>query len=193
MPRVIRTLIACTLFAGLSATAPGCRYAAPADAASGATSTVLPAYTEAFQRAKDALRDFGFELDRVDARAGIITTRTLAGRGVNTGKTVRGLGASLDAQTHRQQRRAVVLFRPQDALELEDLRDVVGGVTIEVRVEVERVYAPGRRPSPTSVRVGGRARDTQLEQRGLGPAFAGPVGSDDALAARLARAIEAGA
>ena len=189
MPRAIRTLITCTLLGGLVITASACRYATPADAASGATTTVLPEYADAFQRAKDALRDFGFELDRVDARAGIITTRTLAGRGAQTGRTVSGLNASVDATMHRQQRRAVVLFRPREATEFEDLREVTGSVTVEVRVEVERVYAPGRRPSPTSVRIGGRTRDGLLEQRGLDPAFAGPSDSDDVLAARLANPI----
>ncbi|MFM9958963.1 MAG: hypothetical protein ACKVZJ_12900 [Phycisphaerales bacterium] len=176
------------------------------------------AYPAAFEAAKDVLREYAFELDRVDATAGVLTTHTRGSAGFATpwiphsssfGDAGRGF---LD----RERRRAMVVFEPVDSdqpvestpeqaaasvdspvadsknMHGEDRADPLPpGVSLhaKVMVVVERVYRPGRRVGSTSVRLASFASDPELKEQGLEPAFSREVREDPGLEARMARAI----
>ncbi len=165
-------------------------------------------YAEAFEVAKDALREFQFELDRVDAAGGIVTTHARGSAGFATPWVphTSSLGESARGFVERERRRAAVVFEPTgttrptaDAgtataepqpnkpidLALEPVNPDAE-MTARVRVWIERVYRPGRRVSATSVRLSSFTSDPELREQGLEPAFAVETKSDDALEARLA-------
>ena len=160
----------------------GCRNAQGPDVYGGTTSAAVPTYAEAFAHGKDVLRDLGFELDRIDARAGVITTRPRVGSGLATPWVESE--SPLNDLAHRNRRRATLVFSPSDAPESEDLRLYAGGVDVECRIEVERVYTPGRRPSPTSVRLGGTWRDRDIPLAGERVRYASFIDTDEELAQR---------
>lgn len=151
------------------------------------------AYPAAFEAAKDTLRDFEFELDRVDARDGVITTAPRAWSGAATPwlpytsvprDAVEGLAQF-------EQRTARVVFTPPDAASAGgDLRDYPGDLRAKVSVVVERLYRPGRRVDATSVRLAGFTADPRVTPSGPPPAFAVEHREDPALAARIQEAID---
>lgn len=160
----------------------GCRSAPGPDVYAGRTSASLSDYQAAFAGGKDVLREMGFELDRVDARAGIITTRARLGSGLATPWTV--TERPVNDLAHRNRRVARLVFTPADAPSQDDLRGFAGAIDVECVIEVERVYNPGRRPSPTSVRLGGTWRDRDLPQTEEGTRFARFIDNDEELAGR---------
>jgi hypothetical protein len=162
----------------------GCRTSGPTDL------TIGPErFDEAFEATKDVLRAEGFELERVDARAGIITTRPLASSGFWTPwiTTERRLRDEMESSVHRQRRRAEVRF----VTDASDARLAKGPVRVDVDVRVERVYQPGVRATPASVRlrhVSDRPGEPSPRDE---PVFAVDHSSDRALAAELARRLAA--
>ena len=166
----------------------GCRVSGP-------TSAEVPAgrYGEAFEVVKDELRAQGYELERVDARAGVITTRPRASSGFWTPWVTdeRRLRDELESSVHRQRRVVEVRFLAEGE---GDVREAGGALTLDVRVRVERVYQPGVRTPVASVRLrhvsedpGVGSGDTPLETgEGRGAIFAVEQGADRALAADLA-------
>ena len=131
------------------------------------------AYPRVFEAAKDELRARGFELDRVDARAGVITTSGMLSAGALT-PWVGGAGpsASIDDTFHRNERVVRVVFAratPEGTLSVDratwpgsggaaDLRLWPGAVTVRVEVDVFRSYEPGRRVDANSIRLAHDAR-----------------------------------
>ena len=67
-------------------------------------------YARAFDAAKEVLREAGFELDRVDARAGVITTRSKGSAGIATPWVgdESTIEQEFDDLIHQQRRTAVV-------------------------------------------------------------------------------------
>ncbi len=157
---------------------------------------VIPAggYATAFQAAKDTLRNFEFELDRTDAREGVITTAPRAWSGAAT-PWIPHAGTARDAVeglAQFEQRTARVVFRPSDdaAAPIADLRDFTGSITAEVSVTVERLYRPGRRADATSVRLTGFTSDPSKNPiPGPPAAFAVEQRKDTALASRVQQEI----
>ncbi len=152
-------------------------------------------YPAAFDAAKDALRDHQFELERIDARGGVITSQALESAGLATpwidhASTPRRAVEGLLNDEHRIAR--VVFAPPRDTPGAEtlafDLRGYEGPVDGRVEVLVERTSRPGWRMDATSVRLGSTGRNVAAEQRGE-VAGRSPVGFDTALAGRIARAI----
>ena len=180
---MVRLLLMIALAFGLT----GCRNASGPTAYTGVTSATASDYPLAFEATKDVLREMGFELDRIDASAGVITTRARTGSGratpwVPSETPVRDLA-------QRDRRRATVTFAPAAGERPDDLRAYDGAIDIAWVIEVERVYVPGRRPSPTSVRQGGTWRDRDLPVAGEQSRFATIVENDDELAARGVRDV----
>jgi len=183
--------------------AAGCRVSGPTTV--GVSSE---RYGAAFGVVKDELRSQGFELERVDARAGVITTRPRASSGFWTPWVTyeRRLRDEVESSLHRQRRVVEVRFAPAGGGEAAgelggaDVREVVGDLTLGVRVRVERVYQPGVRTPAASVRLRHVSADTTLSSRvardDAGAIFAVDQGADRALAAdlaaRLRRALERG-
>lgn len=177
-------------------------------------------YDAAFVAAKDSLREFAFELDRVDGVGGLISTHTRRSSGIATPWIPHsdGLGGAVDGAFEYERRRAVVTFDAPDAPrspapetsgaeapataaapaadpgvpEWNIAREPVApdnALTANVRVWVERVYRPGRRVSPTSVRLSSFTSDPELRDAGLEPAIIVPVREDPSLAAKIAADI----
>ena len=160
----------------------GCRSAPGPDVYAGVTSATVSDYPRAFDATKDVLREMGFELDRIDASAGIITTRPRTGSGLGTPWVPTSDG--LNDLAHRNRRVASVRFAPVGVERPDDLRAYDGAIDVEWTIEVQRVYVPGRRPSPTSVRLGGVWRDRDLPLAGERVRFATHIDIDEELAAR---------
>ncbi len=159
------------------------------------------AYTEAFQSSKDVLRRFGFELDRVDARRGVLTTATRPSSGFATPWVPhsRGLGPSVRGFAHHEQRIATIEFSPIDdngeaASPVDpgsdyDLRTADAPVVLTIRVEVQRLHRPGRRVSPSSVRLDSETDLPDLEaQPESNEQVTLEIRDDPRLTARLMRA-----
>ncbi|MBL0920811.1 MAG: hypothetical protein IBJ10_01645 [Phycisphaerales bacterium] len=154
-------------------------------------------YARAFEAAKAELREAGFELDRVDARAGVITTRPSASAGFFTPWTTheQTLGAEWDGTMNAERRIVTIHFSGAGAPvgasagSSPDLREAGGSTVAEVHVEVRRLYRPGRTPESAAVRLTTQFRDPEWEAAGLQPAVVGPYGSDPDLARALASRI----
>lgn len=145
-------------------------------------------YPRAFQAAKDVLRDVAFELDRVDASAGIITTSPRAWAGFMSPWVPHATGgrSALEGFAQNERRVARVIFAPVESPS--------GGATAEsrdrvarVEVEIEHVERPGRRVSVASARLTSQWTDPRLLNQGLQPSYAYSAGADPDLAARLLR------
>lgn len=165
----------------LLALAAGCRVSGP-------TTTTVEAerYPEAFDVVKDTLREQGFELERVDARAGVITTRPQNSSGFFTPwiTSERRLRDEVASSLHRQRRVVEVRFRGGEG----DRRVSDQPVTVDVTTRIERVHQLGVRATPASVRLRHVSGDPTR-----GPAaddiFAVDQGVDRALSAELNRRI----
>lgn len=162
-------------------------------------------FSDAFQAAKETLRDYRFELDRVDAAGGVLTTQATGSSGFATpwiphtstaDDTIRGF-------IERERRWARVIFAapgtdPEsgkvEAITARGGTDFLpaapinkeGELTARFEVRVERVYRPGRRVDSTGVRLVSFTSDPELEEQGLEPAFAVDTRADERLAARMA-------
>ncbi len=146
-------------------------------------------YREVFQAAREVLRSERFELDRVDAGAGVLTTQPSSAQ-------IRGLEDVAD----RLQRVVRIEFAPVTS---GSAAPTSGSMLVDpsaasvafrdsimtIRVIVERVHYPGWRPSPVSVRMGGRHADPKLVERDLQPTYVTAVREDEAYAAELAAKI----
>lgn len=149
-------------------------------------------YTRAFEAAKDELRAAGFELERVDARAGVITTRPSASAGLFTPwvRDEQTFGAELDGAANAERRVVTVRFLPAAVSDgAGDLRDAEAALQGEVEVEVLRLYRPGRTPESASVRLTTQFRDPAWQAAGLQPDVTSVYGDDPDLAAALAGRI----
>jgi len=121
-------------------------------------------YAEAFQATKDVLRAWGFELDRVDARLGVVTTHPRASAGLATPwiPHSRGLADSTAGLLHHERRIARATFAPRkdegppevlDPASPLDLRTIDTPLVLMMSVEVQRLYRPGQRLAPASIRL----------------------------------------
>lgn len=138
-------------------------------------------YVGTFQAARDVLRDERFVLDRVDARAGVLSTQPNPGM-------LRGGDDVID----RLQRVVRVEFAPLGIVPPSadaDLREALGPVVMRVRVVIERVYYPGWRPSTTSARLGSRHIDDELVKNEQQPLYAAAAREDEAYASEIAAKI----
>jgi hypothetical protein len=157
--------------------------------------TPAGAYARAFDAAKDELRDAGFELDRVDAREGVITTRPRASAGLWTPWTLdeQSAGDEIDGTFNAERRIVTVRFGPVTPAAAggptTDLRTLEGPLTARVEVAVHRLYRPGRIPESAAIRLTGYFRDDRLWQAGVQPDVTVAHGEDAALAAALAHRI----
>lgn len=147
-------------------------------------------YAEAFDAARDVLRERGFELDRVDARAGVITTAPRASAGLATpwiqhSPTLReASGATL----HPDRRMAIVSFAPVGAPSpVSDLREHDGGFLLAVEAPKLRLRRVGRHLDSTAIRFANWWRDPSEPD----PMVLTPVEAADDLAADLADRIRA--
>ena len=153
-------------------------------------------YAAAFEAARDSLIHRRFELERVDSRAGIITTKpkTTSGLATPWDSEQSTLDQEVEDVLNGQRRSVRITFEPSPpaATPPDDLRGVKGPLVARVEVFVERIHVPGWRIEPTAVRFSTHTHDPDLDARGMWSSYEVPFSQDPKLAARLAREIDAG-
>lgn len=170
--------------------------------------TIAPGqYAAAFDAAKEVLRDYRFDLERVDARAGVLTSTPKSTGGLATpwDRDQSSMGQELEDMANNQQRRVRITFEPAGAAPptgdggaqasanhppVPDVRLAEGPIVARVQVAVDRVQRPLWRVEETSISRSSFARDPALAARGMQPSYAVPFSQDPRLAQRIARAIE---
>jgi hypothetical protein len=155
-------------------------------------------YPTAFEAARTTLRDYHFELERVDARAGVISTTENDTAGFFTPWDLGRSSFQQELEDSVQYQRRIVRITFEDpsrasttAEQTEtDLRELPGRLTMRVRVVIERVYRPGWRINTTAIGLSTRTFDPALAARGMLPEFEVAVTEDRPLAARLVKAVQ---
>jgi hypothetical protein len=183
-----------------------CGCVAPAHLREGAAEAQVPAggYAAAFDAARESLIGMGFELDRVDARLGIIRTLPKSSAGLATPwhREQSTLEQEVEDLFNRQFRIAVITFhlpgsvehappRPQTAPGPEplDLREIDAPLVARVEVVLERLHRAGWRLEPSAMRWSSRSFDPDLRGTGMWPQYTVAFSQDPILARRLASAI----
>ncbi len=192
MTRVLAGLVVLTLLLGQL----GCR------SAGGPTSVgVEPGqYATAFDEAKDLLLARQFTLERVDARAGVITTSPKATAGLATPWDTEqsSLRQEFEDLMNQQERRVRVVFahageapaEPGEGDAPTDRRDSADPLEARFEVTLLRVSVPGTRVESSAIRMSTRTQDPELSRRGVGGRDRIAIATDDAFAARLARDLQ---
>ncbi len=144
-------------------------------------------YGAAFAAAKEALIDARFELDRVDALAGVITTHPKPTSGFATpwDGEQSDLSQEWEDLINRQLRRVRVTF-DSDAPPSADRREAAGPMTGRVEVTIDRLRRPGWRIESSSIRFSSFAYDPDLAGRQMWPNYKVAYSQDSELARRLA-------
>lgn len=176
-------LLACGLIAALA----GCAVETPR---TGAFDAPDADYAITFEAAKESLRDRGFLLARVDARAGVIETRPRASSGLATPWIFdeSSVGEEIDGLMNAYRRRVVVRFDGGVDPRV-DLREAGLPVRGEVVVELERLQRPGRRVESSAIRQTSYWSEPGWPEAGM-LRFYTPAPDDEGLAGRVARDIE---
>jgi len=175
----------------LGSLATGCA-SAPATAT---TMRIEPgAYPAAFEAVKDELRAYGFELDRIDARAGVITTSPHFSAGLATPWVTdeSTIGQEFEGLLNRQRRTVRVDFAPAEPGEesqAADVRTLSIPIRARVAVTIERMHRSGLQPSASSVRLS----SVMIREDGEGgeplPWTLTRIGDDDLLASRIVESV----
>lgn len=153
-------------------------------------------YPRVFDAAKEALVAARFELDRVDARAGVITTRPKPTSGLATpwDGEQSSLGQEVEDLLNRQYRRVRISFEPGagngEPDPLADRRTAAAPMTATIEVTIDRLCRPGWRVDPVSVRLGSFTSDPDWSRQGMWPQYTVPFAQDPALARRLSASIQ---
>lgn len=142
-------------------------------------------YTQAFDAARDTLREYKFTLERVDADEGIITTASLDSAGLAAPWQTHQTHLSQDAGDflNHQQRRARVTFVPV----------TIDGVTqrvAQVEVYVDRLHSPGLRVPARASTLWSVSNDPVAASRGVTYLHSVPRERDTSLEKRIADRIE---
>lgn len=165
-------------------------------------------YARAFDAARDVLAASRFSLERVDARAGVITTRPKATVGLATPWDAEQatIEQEFDDLINQHERRVRIAFEPArlpaaapDAATADgggrtsasraDLTTFSGPIVARVEAWVERTARPGWRVDTTAVRLSQAWRDPALQERGIAGRYTVPTTRDDALSAAIGERI----
>jgi hypothetical protein len=147
-------------------------------------------YAAAFEATKAALVDRGYELERVDAREGVITTQPRQTAGLMTPWSSEHTSArqELEDLFNDQQRRVRVTFIASGEA-AEDLRAAPVPTVARVEVALERINRPDQRVEPTSIRLNSRYKDQELVERQMWPQYEVPWTVDGPVSRGLTKAI----
>jgi hypothetical protein len=148
-------------------------------------------YGAAFDATREVLRDYRFQLERVDAQQGVITTQPKATAGLVSfwDREQSTLGQEADDLVNNQSRVVRVSFE-NAAGPAEAAVDASGLLKARVEVTVFRRQTPGLRVPSRAVALTTVTRNPQAETLGTGSDYNVPVSQDTRLAVRLAGEIE---
>lgn len=207
----MRRRAAVLVSAGLAAAALWSGGCAGSRAATNRVQVEQAGYATAFNAAIEKLRELGFQPDRIDARAGIVTSEPLGSAGLLTpwDRTQGSLGDELGDAVHRQRRVVRIEFVPVNDAEPDPQSPLVtspgsqaGPVSIpapvgesralsaRVRVTIERVERANEQLDPSSIRLSTRGRDDQLAARRMWPTYSVARQRDVDLEREIAGAIQ---
>ncbi|MFG0326521.1 MAG: hypothetical protein ACF8SC_04535 [Phycisphaerales bacterium JB037] len=162
-------------------------------------------YADAIDAATRVLSDRGYEVERIDARNGVVTSRPKPTTGLLTpfDDDQSGAGDEWQDFVNVQRRTVRIVFEAPGvadepgpsapAAPVEPPPSVAsseGPWVGRIEVVVERRHRPNRRIEPESIRRSTRFGDPELASRGMAPEYFVAIRQDPALAGRLARAIE---
>ncbi len=170
-----------------------------ASSGSGEFKVEAGSYAAAFDATREVLRDFRFDLERVDAAQGVITTdaKRTAGLATPWDSEQSDLVDEFDDFFNDQRRRVRVVFEPLTAEG--GVAEVGGGDSYlehdgpfraRVEVTIYRVQTYGLRISPKAVRFPSYTRNPELIARGIPAVYEVPLRQDAGLASELAGKIE---
>lgn len=134
----------------------------------------------------------GFDLERIDAQAGVIETRPkqTAGLASPWDSEQSTLGQEWEDFTNDQRRVVRVTFAPLPEKSPEGSADARPAREVRVEVTVYRLRVPGRRIETETVRLSSRSIDEQELASGRAGLYLTPIGRDTRLESRLAAGIE---
>lgn len=175
--------------------------------ASAAVFQIEPAsYDAVFNAARETLIDARFPMERIDARAGVLTTGSKPSAGLatpwDTEQTT--LRQELEDFLNTTSRSVRITFEPlAERLAPDppgraapaapepapDMRIQNDPIVVEVRVALERTRRPGWRPEPSGVGLSTTSFNPDDARRAMTPRYTEPVGQDGLLARRLADQI----
>lgn len=148
-------------------------------------------YAETFQAARDTLRLERFDLDRVDAPRGVLTSQPKDAPGIARPWDARTDSMWQDAAAH-QLRSVRITFRQPGFTgdrgvddPSVDLVEQPRDTEMLVQASVERVQRPGRRAQVDSVRMTSQATSPDLDARAMSPRYSVFTREDSRLAAML--------
>jgi len=161
-------------------------------------------YPAAFDAVKRVLRDANFDLERVDARAGVITTASKATAGLATpwDGEQQSMEAEFEDLLQHQKRAVRITFEPgatsPDASSppvipgegTYDLLEESQPTTMRIRVLIERVNRPNWRVDSTSIRLYTYAVDPELVRGDMAPRYNVVIANDPDFEAELTRRIQ---
>lgn len=155
-------------------------------------------YPAAFEAAKQELLRLGFDLERVDARHGVIATdpKETAGLASIWDKEQSTILDEVGDMLHRHERVVRVVFVPADGSEVSAIDGVEGVLAREAPVEMRvdavvfRVHRPGWRINTVNVRGSTRSFDPALAGRAMLPRYEVGQRRDGALADRVLQRVE---
>lgn len=146
-------------------------------------------YARVFDATRDELTRMGFDLERIDAQAGVIETRPKQTAGIatpwDTEQTT--LGQEWEDFTNDQRRVVRVTF---DAAQAQPADSQPAGREVSVEVTVYRLRVPGQRIETEAIRLSRRSIDELELASGRAGFYLTPIGRDTRLESRLAAGIE---
>jgi hypothetical protein len=158
-------------------------------------------YPRAFDLTLETVRAARFDLDRVDARGGVISTRLKPTGGLATPRDLeqQTLGQEWQDLINEQLREVRVWFREIDAhadatdalRPADDLRTATGPVEVTVEVIIHRRRKPGRQIETETIRRSRAWNDPSFTARQMQSGSTTPVRRDDDFAAKLAETLQA--
>jgi hypothetical protein len=141
-------------------------------------------YAETLDVVRETLRDARFEVDRVDAGAGLVSTypKSTAGLATPWDGEQMTLDAEISDFVNQHERVVRVMFEAEDG----NLRSGIGTLRAQVEVIVYRVRRGGWRVETESVSRSTHAQDPLAASRGQPWRFSQAIRRDDAFASVLA-------
>jgi hypothetical protein len=198
-----RGIVACLFVSALASLGGGCASQKP-------VSFEMPPeqYPAAFEAAKAALRDYRFDLERVDFDSGELSTslKTSSGLATPWDSEQSTFGQDWRDYANFQARQVRIRFEPVSvarspqpenpgtqaaptgaALSPADAKEPI---LAQVEVSVHRYERPGRRPAVRAVQLSSQTEDPELTARGMYPQYTVVIERDELLAGRIAEAMQ---